>query len=174
MFNKKDNNGLLPDEGKSHWHLIFKAAAFLEASGHFELAKALKNSECAKGFTASVYELDSIILVVVKAALELERGFKYNIEDLERGGCLYPHMEDAEKAVNDLIDNDFKLPVEYQLPPPEPLNNQDVHTKHCCGQHKRCKYGLEEGRIREGYEMEQCTVVSGKKAPSFPCNCNWM
>lgn len=39
----------------------------------------------------------------------------------------------------------------------------DVHTRHCCGEHKRCKYG-----------DPNCTVVKELKLPDFPCNCEWM
>lgn len=38
---------------------------------------------------------------------------------------------------------------------------KDVHTEHCCGEHKSCKYGEED-----------CPVVIGSKRASYPCNCN--
>jgi hypothetical protein len=44
----KRENDLKPDKGKSHWHLIYKAAAYLESYGHFDLAKALKESNCTR------------------------------------------------------------------------------------------------------------------------------
>lgn len=40
---------------------------------------------------------------------------------------------------------------------------KDVHTEHCCGEHKVCKYG-----------EEQCSVATGQKLASFPCNCEHM
>lgn len=36
-------------------------------------------------------------------------------------------------------------------------SSKDVHTEHCCARHG-CKYG-----------EENCTVVTGKKKQSFPC-----
>jgi len=41
--------------------------------------------------------------------------------------------------------------------------NIDVHTEHCCGEHKRCKYMQEE---------TSCTVALGLRPASFPCNCD--
>ena len=41
-------------------------------------------------------------------------------------------------------------------------SERDVHTEHCCKEHG-CKYG-----------QGNCTVTSGKKAQSFPCEtCTW-
>jgi hypothetical protein len=132
----------------------------------------------------SVYELDTLILVAIKAAINkyinLDNGAfgyargedgqdiedpyeKYSLTDFERKTKLKRVFEAAEKAVEALIDNDFKYPSDYTLPPPEASKNQDVHTEHCCGQHKRCKYG-----------DEYCPVANGQKAPSYPCNCDWM
>ena len=46
---------------------------------------------------------------------------------------------------------------------PEPTEEQkDVHTEHCCLEHRRCKYGDEE----------TCTVVGLGFKPSYPCNCD--
>lgn len=42
---------------------------------------------------------------------------------------------------------------------------KDVHTEHCCGEHKVCKYGEEDSG---------CTVCSGFRKASHPCNCDWM
>lgn len=44
----------------------------------------------------------------------------------------------------------------------EPVENQDVHTEHCCKTHG-CKYGYID-----------CPVESGQKQQSFPCEqCEW-
>lgn len=42
---------------------------------------------------------------------------------------------------------------------PEDEDNTDVHTEHCCLRHG-CRYGNRDGK---------CTVVSGEKKQSFPC-----
>ncbi len=43
---------------------------------------------------------------------------------------------------------------------------RDVHTEHCCKDHG-CKYGV-------GITTP-CTVTSGEKAQSFPCEiCDWL
>jgi (p)ppGpp synthase/HD superfamily hydrolase len=42
---------------------------------------------------------------------------------------------------------------------------KDVHTEHCCGEHKHCKYGQED---------DACTVARGTKLASYRCNCAWM
>ena len=42
---------------------------------------------------------------------------------------------------------------------------KDVHTRHCCGEHKRCKYGKEENG---------CTVCDNPTLAEFSCNCEWM
>lgn len=42
------------------------------------------------------------------------------------------------------------------------LDNEagDVHTSHCCEQHKQCKYG-----------DPHCTVATGRKRAEYRCNC---
>lgn len=52
--------------------------------------------------------------------------------------------------------------VEFRLRP-EPEENRDVHTDHCCEQHEQCKYS-----------SDACSVVTGAKHASFPCNCEHM
>jgi hypothetical protein len=44
---------------------------------------------------------------------------------------------------------------------PEP-KEKDVHTEHCCIEHKRCKYG----------DDDTCTVAGLGFKPSYPCNCD--
>jgi len=46
-------------------------------------------------------------------------------------------------------------------PPFLDSNKKDAHTEHCCAKHRHCKYG-----------NRKCTVVTGKKQPSYPCNCH--
>lgn len=39
-------------------------------------------------------------------------------------------------------------------------DKKDAHTEHCCATHRHCFYG-----------NKKCSVVSGKKTPSYPCRC---
>lgn len=48
-------------------------------------------------------------------------------------------------------------------PPELDAEKRDVHTEHCCAKHHKCKYG-----------NSKCTVISGKKKPSYSCNCEFM
>lgn len=41
---------------------------------------------------------------------------------------------------------------------------KDVHTSHCCGEHKVCKYG----------EEDSCTVCNNPETAEYPCNCGYM
>lgn len=50
-----------------------------------------------------------------------------------------------------------KCPNECVFHPAEKEENKDVHTEHCCEQHY-CKYGDDD-----------CTVTTGKKRQSYPC-----
>lgn len=49
----------------------------------------------------------------------------------------------------------------------QPENVEDTHTRHCCGEHNRCKYG----------EEESCTAIwlykKNKGNPVLRCNCEW-
>lgn len=45
---------------------------------------------------------------------------------------------------------------------PMPDDQQDVHTEHCCEEHKSCKYGDKD-----------CPVATGVKYASYDCNCGW-
>ncbi len=46
---------------------------------------------------------------------------------------------------------------------PETEDRRDVHTEHCCEEHRQCKYG-----------NVYCPVATGKKHASYPCNCEHM
>lgn len=126
-------------------------------------------------FDLTVYELDTLLRVALKAGINQYLNLdgildEYDLEDFDHK--LKDCLDKAETAVLELVDNNFKYPSDYTLPAPEPLENQDVHTEHCCGKHKHCKYGNEtEGRFNYA---GLCTVANGQKAPSYPCNCDWM
>jgi hypothetical protein len=40
---------------------------------------------------------------------------------------------------------------------------KDVHTEHCCSEHKQCKY----------FDEANCSVCQGWAKASYPCNCNY-
>jgi len=67
--------------------------------------------------------------------------------DLNTGGT--PHTDAEISKVRVMLDG------------AEPEENRDVHTEHCCGFHKACKY-----------DNDRCPVATGAKRPSYPCNCN--
>lgn len=54
-------------------------------------------------------------------------------------------------------------PLRLVVPPFIDADKKDAHTEHCCAEHKRCKY-----------QNKKCTVTSGRKKPSYPCNCEHM
>lgn len=48
-------------------------------------------------------------------------------------------------------------------------NKKDVHTEHCCKIHG-CKYGEDKTiELDDGSSHVECSVVSGRKIQSFPC-----
>lgn len=53
---------------------------------------------------------------------------------------------------------------EYVKPPVPPGQVSDVHTTHCCTQHRKCKY----------FKVATCSVVNGSKIAEYPCNCEHM
>ena len=104
--------------------------------------------------------------------------------DLDRAHIAYARklaVEWFEREMNQyfdrydvIIDNAISEPTvknnyneEQNFPKVEPPeldeNKKDVHTEHCCSDHHRCKYN-----------NKKCTVISGKKKPSYPCNCKEM
>lgn len=74
-------------------------------------------------------------------------------------------QEALEKAKKDFPDAN----LDANLSPPKPefqpsyylLDEKDVHTEHCCEKHKACKY----------MDLD-CTVATGQKKASYPCNCD--
>jgi (p)ppGpp synthase/HD superfamily hydrolase len=41
--------------------------------------------------------------------------------------------------------------------------HENVHTRHCCDEHKHCKYGDDD-----------CPVATGFQRADYRCNCEWM
>lgn len=72
---------------------------------------------------------------------------------------------DTVECADSTLSSCFSSEKTFSLiePPELDAEKRDAHTEHCCIKHHRCKYG-----------NLKCTVVLGKKKPSYPCNCDFM
>lgn len=92
-----------------------------------------------------------------------ENGFKFPVPIDDTGTATF-NSEDKSIFFMRWIRQHLEF-VTASLKGPEPEENKDCHTEHCYQQHKHCKYGNFENT---------CSVVSGLKNASFPCNCEWI
>lgn len=76
--------------------------------------------------------------------------------------------EDEEWSINEIQPaSRDAIPLKWSSDEPlkpQPDHRKDVHTEHCCEEHKKCKYGKED----------TCSVATGAKRASFKCNCELM
>ena len=79
--------------------------------------------------------------------------------------CIVP----TDTLPNDLLGGDIVLH-------PEPEDNRDVHTEHCCVIHG-CRYGYDllldaEDRVND--DKRECSVMNKTKSQSYKCeDCSW-
>jgi hypothetical protein len=111
--------------------------------------------ECDMCHPEAVIDSNPVKLPVVK---------DFSLDDIDQQ--LLKELQDAiDQIKKDFPDSDFNLPVPQEPPAFKPsyylLEDIDVHTEHCCEKHKACKYG----------DLE-CTVATGQKKASYPCNCD--
>jgi hypothetical protein len=76
---------------------------------------------------------------------------------------LFKALEDVRRAFESdakTFGPSYSAPLDYR-PSYYLLDDKDVHTEHCCEEHKACKY----------MDLD-CTVATGQKKASYPCNCD--
>ncbi len=67
----------------------------------------------------------------------------------------------SKKKHHNKIKNKIDLMVNKIYPLYIFANKKDAHTEHCCFEHKYCLYG-----------NKKCSVILGKKKPSYQCKCD--
>jgi len=67
----------------------------------------------------------------------------------------------AMNFVQSVVKNCKYIDPVQPVKPVQKSLRRDVHTEHCCLEHRICKYG----------EEDHCTVVQGWADPTYPCNC---
>lgn len=102
------------------------------------------------------------------ARREAENWFKHAlgefVEDESEGTAVSDRIAE-ENANSGVYRNPQKKSEVNELPLVEPRfidqDKKDAHTEHCCAEHSRCMYN-----------NKKCSVVIGRKKPSYPCRCH--
>jgi cell fate (sporulation/competence/biofilm development) regulator YmcA (YheA/YmcA/DUF963 family) len=126
----------------------------------FVIAEELTNSEQWKGLVAARKEQEAEKQRKIEAEKTRAGVLKAKKDRLGRLQAQLAGLLDPREVIERVGADIAALEAEIEAEPP--VQEFNVHTEHCCAEHKACKYGDKD-----------CPVATGHLPTSYPCNCNW-